>query len=76
MLNLWLSNDLAIPGASFSLLVCLHAVYQNGVSHNTSFCDIIVMPQNETLDEITKRPSLGGDTVAKELRLTKWLFGF
>ncbi|KAL6399697.1 hypothetical protein AUP68_17103 [Ilyonectria robusta] len=75
MRNLWLSNGLAILGASFGVLVGLYAVYQNGVSHNTSFCDIMAMTRNETLDEITKRSSLGGDTVAKELRQTKLLFG-
>ncbi|KAH7141648.1 hypothetical protein EDB81DRAFT_722915 [Dactylonectria macrodidyma] len=75
MRNLWLSNGLAILGASFGVLVGLFAIHQNGISHNTSFCGIMAMTRNGTLDELTKRSSLGGNTVAKELRETKLLFG-
>lgn len=34
----------------------------------------MAMTRNGTLDELTKRASLGGDTTAKELRETKLLF--
>ncbi|KAF4947196.1 hypothetical protein FSARC_14015 [Fusarium sarcochroum] len=73
--NLWISYGLAILGASFGVLVGLVAVYQNGISHDTTFCTIMATTRNETLDDLARGSSLGGDTVSKELLKTRLMFG-
>jgi hypothetical protein len=73
--NLWLAYGIAITLSFVAVLLGLHALWLNGVSHDNSFSSIMAVTRNGFLDELTLGHSLGATPMSKEVLRTKLKFG-
>jgi hypothetical protein len=73
--NLWLAYGIAIALSFDAVLLGLHALWLNGVSHDNSFSSIMASTRNAYLDELTLGHSLGATPMSKEILQTRLRFG-
>ena len=73
--NLWLAYGIAITLSFVAILLGLHALWLNSVSHNNSFSSIMASTRNVFLDELTLGHSLGATPMSKERLRTRLRFG-
>ncbi|MCJ1391759.1 hypothetical protein MMC18_004624 [Xylographa bjoerkii] len=73
--NLIISYTAAIIVSIFSVAIGMFALYENGVSHSTSFSAIVTTTRSIGLSEPAEGSSLGAESLAKDIGDLKLRFG-
>ena len=73
--TLVLSYATAVVVTLFSVAIGVYALYENGVSHSTSFSAIMNATQNLHLNGLSEGQSLGAEPLAKDLKDLKLRLG-
>ncbi|MCJ1403048.1 hypothetical protein MMC11_006270 [Xylographa trunciseda] len=74
-LNLVISYTGAIIATIFSVAIGMFALYENGVSHSTSFSAILNTTRSTRLSDLTQGNSLGAEPLANDLGDLRLRFG-
>ncbi|MCJ1294770.1 hypothetical protein MMC34_006328 [Xylographa carneopallida] len=74
-LNLIISYTAAIIATILSVAMSMFALYENGVSHSTSFSAILTTTRSTRLSDLTKGHSLGADPLPKNISDIKLRLG-
>ena len=74
-LNLVISYAAAIIATILSVSIGLFALYENGVSHSTSFSAILSTTRSTRLSDLTEGHSLGAEPLAKHIGDLRLRFG-